>query len=673
MESKKSTHEEKVEAASAAKPSPLVNKGLVAITLIFIGLLSYVSLSRLFFPYDLEWMEGGMLTHSLRILEGKPIFAEPSVDFIAYIYQPLYAYVVAGLGILFGLTPGIARALSLTAAVLTGLLIARIVYLETGDRILAWTALGLAASLYPITGYWYDLVRVDSLFLLLIVSGLFIAAYRVGGRSAWLWSSILLVGAYFTKQVAVLFSPIAFLLFLKHRRVEALSFALIQVFLINIVTYLANVRSDGWYTYYVHVLVGGEPYDRHRILIGIWIEMFRHYPIILGLTFWAVIGLLKRLSRNGVLGALTSDPWLPASMCGLVSAIVTWCRPGGFDNNFLPFYLLAIVPALRRVHELETQSGFSYPNAPRIGVLLQLALTLYDPRPKIPAPIQWEAGDALIRFIANEPGPVLIPDHPFYAHMAGKDPSYQSMALWDLWFREGDEAFPSDLLKAIESKAYSAVITSWPAERPSPGTYPPNLTRYYHKTHLTPYAGVFGPIMGAGANPTFVYRPIAAGWRALGLSLDFESGSYSGWYPNGIDHAFGKHPLNPNDAPGGTVIRGTTGRGLASSLGGTEGTLMSRWFILDADAIRFSVAGGRDPEKVSVQLRIDGQLVRATAGQGDTHLRPHTWDVRAFKGRPVQLRLVDKSSAPDDFLLADDFAFVSASDPESPSEANAHP
>src|SRR5262245_34590975 len=53
---------------------------------------------RLTHPYDIEWMEGGMLTHSLRLLEGRPIYAAPSADFISYVYQPLYAMVVAALG-----------------------------------------------------------------------------------------------------------------------------------------------------------------------------------------------------------------------------------------------------------------------------------------------------------------------------------------------------------------------------------------------------------------------------------------------------------------------------------------------------------------------------------------------------------------------------------------------
>ena len=37
---------------------------------------------RWFYPYALEWMEGGMLNHAARIAEGNGIYVEPSVEFI---------------------------------------------------------------------------------------------------------------------------------------------------------------------------------------------------------------------------------------------------------------------------------------------------------------------------------------------------------------------------------------------------------------------------------------------------------------------------------------------------------------------------------------------------------------------------------------------------------------
>src|SRR5262245_34390996 len=59
------------------------------------GMFAWVVARRIAYPYDLEWMESGMLCHALRLYEGQPIYAAPSVDFIPHLYTPLYPAVVA--------------------------------------------------------------------------------------------------------------------------------------------------------------------------------------------------------------------------------------------------------------------------------------------------------------------------------------------------------------------------------------------------------------------------------------------------------------------------------------------------------------------------------------------------------------------------------------------------
>ena len=54
------------------------------------AVLARVFLARLSYPLDLEWMEGGVLTHALRLSRGQPLYAEPSVDFVSFLYTPLY-------------------------------------------------------------------------------------------------------------------------------------------------------------------------------------------------------------------------------------------------------------------------------------------------------------------------------------------------------------------------------------------------------------------------------------------------------------------------------------------------------------------------------------------------------------------------------------------------------
>src|SRR5690349_9688035 len=79
----------------------------------FVVILLYVFARRFTYPYDLEWMEGGMLAHALRLVEGRPIYAPPSVDFIPYLYTPGYPAVLFALSKIFPLGYALGRAVSL--------------------------------------------------------------------------------------------------------------------------------------------------------------------------------------------------------------------------------------------------------------------------------------------------------------------------------------------------------------------------------------------------------------------------------------------------------------------------------------------------------------------------------------------------------------------------------
>jgi len=83
-------------------------------TWIFV-VLARVFLSRVSYPLDLEWMEGGMLTHALRLRNGQPLYAEPSVDFVSFLYTPLYPAVLSGLSKVFGLSYTLGRTVSILA------------------------------------------------------------------------------------------------------------------------------------------------------------------------------------------------------------------------------------------------------------------------------------------------------------------------------------------------------------------------------------------------------------------------------------------------------------------------------------------------------------------------------------------------------------------------------
>ena len=92
-----------VPALRTKSVSVIAELGLVFISVTMLSWLLVTFAGRVGYPYDLEWMEGGMLVHGHRVLNGEGLYVPPSLDFIPYIYPPLYSWVLAAFGAVFGL------------------------------------------------------------------------------------------------------------------------------------------------------------------------------------------------------------------------------------------------------------------------------------------------------------------------------------------------------------------------------------------------------------------------------------------------------------------------------------------------------------------------------------------------------------------------------------------
>ena len=186
---------------------------IVLSTWIFV-VLARVFLLRLSYPLDLEWMEGGILTHALRLGRGQPLYAEPSVDFVSFLYTPLYPAVLCVLSKIFGLSYMLGRAVSILA--FSGALVFLVAAVrgiaqqfESEELPAVATTAGLlgAAAVclaFPFCGAFYDLVRCDSLWLFFVSAGLYSCS---PGRSMTriVLGALLLVLGFFTKQTAAPF------------------------------------------------------------------------------------------------------------------------------------------------------------------------------------------------------------------------------------------------------------------------------------------------------------------------------------------------------------------------------------------------------------------------------------------------------------------------------------
>ncbi|MEO0600403.1 MAG: glycosyltransferase 87 family protein [Myxococcota bacterium] len=119
--------------------------------------------ARLLYPFDLEWMEGGMLAHAWRLQQGLPLYVEPGPDFVPFVYPPGYAAVVAFVAELPGLSPALGRVVSVGGTLASAAAIAVAVRQRGGAGWLALAAAAVWLGTYPMTGAFFDLVRPDAL------------------------------------------------------------------------------------------------------------------------------------------------------------------------------------------------------------------------------------------------------------------------------------------------------------------------------------------------------------------------------------------------------------------------------------------------------------------------------------------------------------------------------
>src|SRR6478736_2503153 len=97
----------------------------------------FIILGRLFYPYELEWIEGGSLQVVVRILDGFPVYSLPTPEYVAPLYMPFYFYVSALSAKLFGVGLPALRLVSYLASIMTCALISRSVWYITQSRLAA--------------------------------------------------------------------------------------------------------------------------------------------------------------------------------------------------------------------------------------------------------------------------------------------------------------------------------------------------------------------------------------------------------------------------------------------------------------------------------------------------------------------------------------------------------
>ena len=477
----------------------------------FAAMYFITALPRFVYPYDLDFDEDSILMQSQRVAEGQPVYVAPNADFNPQVYMPLFFWIGGLLIKLGGPNLPLLRGISLAATLTTTGVIYLVAWHESGQRWIALACAGLFLGGYRINGFWYEIIRVDSLFVALLVSGLALGLYAGRSRPRLGLSAAVLALACLTKQTGLLVGAgLAVYLWLTLGR-RAAWFGLPFLLLALAPIFLLNSLTQGWFFYHVFTIGSADPIELGR---GVNYVVFEVFGVMGALSLTAIAAAWLEARRTGWRFWIT-QPWLLGIALGVVLSGLGRIRVGGNLNNRMPAYALLCLapalwgrhasalpldwPALRRAWDRWPQWGLAG------AILVQFGAGVYDPPRYIPTGLMRQAGDRLIQRIAAVPGPVLVMMHPYYAQLAGKQTSTQIATLWYVRDR-GALPLPQDFVSRIQGRYYSAIISDESVFETEPALRELIMT-YYASAETLDDAEAPSTTTGVTVRPQLVYRP----------------------------------------------------------------------------------------------------------------------------------------------------------------------
>jgi len=477
--------------------------------LVAIGVYLSVAVSRLGYPFAVESLEGNSLVEVHRILVGQPLYPAPAAGYVPDGYPPLYFAVSAAAARVLGVSYLPLRLVSLLSSLACFALLARLVQRETGSLAAGTGAAGLFAATYFVTGSWFDVARVDSLFLALSIAGLYAARWMSGPPGA-VAAGLLLATAALTKQTGLAEGAmvLAVLLTGPRRRLACIA-ALTEAAVVGVSTLVLGLTSGGWYVFYVFRLM-----SEHSLTASHLGWFWRALLTALGLAVCAALVGARRVPRELLAGA--------AALA--VGGYATLVHSGGTINDMLPAYLaVAMLAGLA----LGSDSTWWVSTAAGMLVLAQTVFLLAGAHPSqaVPPSSGRAAGERLVAGMRAFGGDVAVPDDPDLSLVAGMAPAAHPDAVHDMLRATNQEAIAAyrrSAEEAVRARQFSAIITD---RRGLPLDSPPGFLQDYQECVQPLTAGnpvtLPVPIEWRHARPVVVWIPRGRGscrvaLRALG-------------------------------------------------------------------------------------------------------------------------------------------------------------
>ncbi len=540
---------ESASAASLLRWASLFAASLVA------ALFIYVALSRMFYPYEIEFEEGDLFLGSLRVLDGKSLYPSPDSDpsFVPVLYVPLYYWANALFMLALGKKLWVMRLVSTLCACGIAALTASVAKRSGAKSTHAATSGLMFLCFFSASGFWFDLARVDMMFMLFALGAFYILSVQDASNRRLLLAGALLVAATYIKQPGIFFAASATLFLMTRNFKRGFAFGAACLSAILLIGLAYHVQTDGQFTFFTLTLGSSHEISLSRLLNPVpWLKA----------TWPLVLAMMVAIALHGKGERAKFAPWIFYLLACVPAALLPWSKVGFYLNNLIPlFSALCILAAL------------ADKNIVRFFMICQAVILLHNPAFQIPDPSMREDGARLIQSLAEDAGSTYLLDHSYYSWLAGKPTWPKGMFIAEA--QKADRPPPRKLVEMIDKVEFDRIIVDL---MPPFDFFSSRIMRRYKvsdKLTSPPQA-----LTGALIYPKFIMTPV----KIIQL-LQFDQGAPTGWMLQGDRFI---SPLLPDfcasisfeiEGDAGSSVRLYAGDRVIAQTGGVPGksALRTRW------------------------------------------------------------------------------------------------
>jgi len=446
-------------APGSAELERWLRRAACSLSIFFVLLFLLVALRRLRYPFELDRLESGVMTSVWRIAHGQQLYSAPTLEWVPFLYAPLYFYLSAALAHMTGLGYGTLRLVSILATLGSLATIYASVFRETRRHAAALVAAGLFACLYDVCLGWYDVGRVDSLSVFFFLLALYATRWANPVAAALLW-----LLAFHTKQTFLPFGVLAFLpLWRTPRRMVAGMATFASLAWLSV--HLLNRASGGWYSHYAFGTAHQLAFVPRNAILFLPVDIVGPLPVAVAILLAAAILRPPNLrsSATAFYGFITV---LLLGATGFVRA-----HQGANINAVIPAYAWLCILAGLSIHRIlgwleDPASGLAPRHVQLAACTLWLALCaqllahIYQPGRWVPSRASIGYRNALLNAVRATPGDVWLVDHSYDGILAGK-PLHPDWDAFDAVLGLPYPPVVADFNRAIAQRRYSAILIDY--------------------------------------------------------------------------------------------------------------------------------------------------------------------------------------------------------------------